>query len=236
MSSPLSSSLRKTPTSSIFRRAVIKQIWSISLGPVAYDERRKVFEAYFRHVYQELCSLAGTDGSLWTHDTILKLAEELMGERSRRTPLEELSGTLNTTVPITEPIAKLAVSLLLPLNISGVGGARRGAVVNWSLGQSLEAALNAVFTAIESRTLTSSCTSCSAQVVFPRSFNAKTLEYITGFEIIWTSNLLDHLLMVDSDDKTYIYIFHQVSFWERVRNLRTAKYDSIPRERTSYTS
>lgn len=225
--SPLDCPLRKISASPVFRRAIIKQIWGISLGPIAYDDQRGIYEAYFKHIYQQLCIAACTTGeemSLWTHDSILKVSERLMLESLRTTTLETLTETSDPTTQIPESIAKLAASLLLPLNISGVGGARRGAVVDWSASESLESALHTVFSALKQRSLTSTCASCSAQVVFPRSFNARMLEHIAGFEIVWTSNLLDHLLMVDNDDKRYVYIFHQVNFLERVRHNR---YDNL---------
>jgi hypothetical protein len=44
---------------------------------------------------------------------------------------------------------------------------------------------------------------------FPRSFSAYKLNYITDFEVIWTSNLLDHLRLIDEGDTGIkVFIFH----------------------------
>lgn len=46
-------------------------------------------------------------------------------------------------------------------------------------------------------------------VKLPQSFTAAHLEQIGGIEVIWTSNLADHLLLKDDDTK--LMLFHQVS-------------------------
>lgn len=46
-------------------------------------------------------------------------------------------------------------------------------------------------------------------VKIPQSFTAAHLEQIGGIEVIWTSNLADHLLLKDDDTK--LMLFHQVS-------------------------
>lgn len=47
------------------------------------------------------------------------------------------------------------------------------------------------------------------RVKLPQSFTAANLEQIGGIEIVWTSNLADHLLLKDDDTK--LMLFHQVS-------------------------
>ena len=46
-------------------------------------------------------------------------------------------------------------------------------------------------------------------VKLPQSFTAAHLEQIGGIQVIWTSNLADHLLLKDDDTK--LMLFHQVS-------------------------
>ena len=46
-------------------------------------------------------------------------------------------------------------------------------------------------------------------VKLPQSFTAAHLEKIGGIQVIWTSNLADHLLLKDDDTK--LMLFHQVS-------------------------
>ena len=46
-------------------------------------------------------------------------------------------------------------------------------------------------------------------VKLPQTFTAAHLEQIVGIQVIWTSNLADHLLLKDDDTK--LMLFHQVS-------------------------
>jgi len=45
------------------------------------------------------------------------------------------------------------------------------------------------------------------------------LKFMTGFNIIWTNNLLDHLLVLDDEVGVTAYIFHQVKVLELHQNL-----------------
>ena len=53
-----------------------------------------------------------------------------------------------------------------------------------------------------------------------RLFTSRNMERIAGLEIIWTSNLADHLRLVDYD--TRVVIFHQASF------LKSAQSQYVP--------
>lgn len=50
-----------------------------------------------------------------------------------------------------------------------------------------------------------------------KTFHAYNMERIAGIKIKWTDNLLDHLRIVDEDDKT-IEIFHHASFLKRAQS------------------
>lgn len=52
-------------------------------------------------------------------------------------------------------------------------------------------------------------TSLENRVKLPQTFTAAHLEQIGGIEIVWTSNLADHLLLKEDDTK--LMLFHQVS-------------------------
>jgi hypothetical protein len=57
------------------------------------------------------------------------------------------------------------------------------------------------------------CTPCNRSklgLTSPKRFNAKDFEYSAGFEIIWTSDLADHLLVLDMDDQIKVHIFHHL--------------------------
>ena len=53
------------------------------------------------------------------------------------------------------------------------------------------------------------------RVKLEKNFTARNLGRITGVEIVWTDNLIDHLRMTDDD--TRIHIFHHASFLETQR-------------------
>lgn len=57
-------------------------------------------------------------------------------------------------------------------------------------------------------------------VTFSRSFSAHKLAHIAGFEIVWTSNLLDHLRLDDANEKIRVHIFHQTRLLDRLRSLQ----------------
>lgn len=110
----------------------------------------------------------------------------------------------------------LAAGFLVPLNFKSVCGARRGEVVSWEDGDSLSQILAKRVTTMTNESMTSynSCTLCNSIWTFSRTFNARQLTRVTGFKIIWTSNLLDHLLVQDDDEKLKIHIFHHVKILE----------------------
>lgn len=53
------------------------------------------------------------------------------------------------------------------------------------------------------------------KVKLEQTFRARNFGRITGLEIIWTDNLLDHLRLTDDDTK--VHVFHHVSFLESQR-------------------
>ncbi|KAK5636367.1 hypothetical protein RRF57_012079 [Xylaria bambusicola] len=53
------------------------------------------------------------------------------------------------------------------------------------------------------------------KIKFEQTFKARNFDRITGLEIIWTDNLVDHLRLTDDDTK--VHIFHHASFLESQR-------------------
>jgi hypothetical protein len=54
-------------------------------------------------------------------------------------------------------------------------------------------------------------------IKFEKSFNAYNLGRIAGIRVKWTNNLMDHLRMIDADDRT-VEVFHHVSFLKHVKH------------------
>jgi hypothetical protein len=200
---------------------VIREIWNQNFTPHQYREYRKLYESYFAHIYQELSTAACSGDSQipdFTHHQILEAVRHL---KSRPwTKLEAARAFyLFTGCTDADRVARaitLAAGLLVPLNFKSVGGARRGEVVSWEDGDSISKTLGKRVTTMMNELMMShkSCTSCNSFCRFSKIFNARQLARVTGFEIIWTSNLLDHLLVQDDDEKVKIHIFHHVKILE----------------------
>jgi hypothetical protein len=218
---PLQSTLRRTPTTAAFSRLVIREIWNHEFTPHQYIEYRGLYESYFTHIFDELCT-AACSGNLqipnFTHIQILEVVRNL---KSRSCSKEEAAqsfsiSTGHTDVDFVARAITLAAGLLVPLNFKPVGGAHCGELVSWEDGDSLSQTLAKGVTTMAngSRSLHDSCMLCTSTWTFSRIFNARQLAYLTGFEVIWTSNLLDHLLVQDDDEKTKVHIFHHARILE----------------------
>jgi len=53
---------------------------------------------------------------------------------------------------------------------------------------------------------------------------------VAGFDIIWTSNLLDHLLVQDEDEKLKVHVFHHVKVLENHLTIKKSVLDGNPKE------
>lgn len=56
----------------------------------------------------------------------------------------------------------------------------------------------------------------NSNIKFEKTFNAYNLELIAGIKVKWTNNLIDHLRMIEADDKT-VEVFHHASFLKHVK-------------------
>jgi hypothetical protein len=222
----LSCTLRKTPTTSAFLRSVIREIWNQNLTAEEYRDHGPIYESYFSHIYRDLSTAACSGDSQIpdiTHEQILNMVRNLRSQSY--TKLEAAHFFRQSTEPTDagriNRAVNLAAGLLVPLNFKSVGGARRGAVVTWKDDDCLaQTVSNAVAMITESlKHSESGCASCNSAWTFSKSFNARQLTRVAGFEIIWTSNLLDHLLVQDDDDKVKIHIFHHVKVLENHLSL-----------------
>ncbi|KAL4864273.1 hypothetical protein BDV12DRAFT_15109 [Aspergillus spectabilis] len=52
----------------------------------------------------------------------------------------------------------------------------------------------------------------TSDLMFPTTINAYTLERVGGFEIVWTENIQDHLLLFANHGQTELRLFHLTSF------------------------
>lgn len=154
----------------------------------------------------------------FTHHQILEAVKSLKSQSWTKLEVARAFSlsTRCTDVDRVDRAITLAAGLLVPLNFKSVGGARRGEVVSWEDDDSLSQTLAKRITAMtkESTISCNSCTLCDSSWTFSGTFNARQLARVTGFEVIWTSNLLDHLLVQDDHENFKIHIFHHVKILE----------------------
>jgi hypothetical protein len=179
----------------------------------------KYYKAYFSHIYQDLAkaSCSGDDKFAdYTHRQVLDVVDLI---KYSDEPREVLARSISGDREQVERAMNLAAGLLIPFNFKGIGGARRGESVVWLQGESLKSLVTQKRASLmnsvnHSNTSCSRCMSADSRIRFPKSFTARQLARVTGFRIIWTSNLLDHLLILDDDEKVKVHIYHQVTLLE----------------------
>lgn len=225
------------------RNAVLTRIWGADLMEIEHSS--SLDRPHFRHIYDELCKNAcreDQDTQVATtikHKDILDVVSQLLNPKIH--PDDVCSGA-SYPEAWKERCLRLAAGLLLPLNFEGSGGRRLGHSMRWHTNEPLFDAVKDYFQATligTQRIRSSKCTSCGnapikgsgeeppcsnslqTDVVFPNGFSAQMLAYVTGFEIMWTSNLLDHLRIDDANEKLQIHIFHQTRVLDRLAMLES---------------
>jgi hypothetical protein len=221
-----------------FQAAVVSKLWSTQHAQYEYSP--DLDGSYFHHIYEELCKNAcGQDQDVQlatrvSHDDILNIAIQLKDVNTRP---EILLASLGGRTVFTERCLRLAAGMMLPFHFDGAGGKRLGKSILWDLETPLTDCINDKLRALLPRTLlpdVPSCQTCGdpisqqpleeAQCLnfehgssrFSYGFSAQKLAYVAGFEVVWTSNLLDHLRIDDVDEKLRVYIFHHVTLLDHI--------------------
>lgn len=214
-------SLRTIHTTETFVYAITQSIWSDGVATIGYKDLVHEYRSYFVHIYKDLTTAAcsgDTQIPMFTHGQILELVQRLKAQQLTKLETLQICRTSSNSndAKLMERAVILAAGLLLPLNFKAGGGARRGAAVIWEEGDNLRQMVEKeVITRFQnSSAARNSCPTCSRITTFPRNFNARQLARIAGFRIIWTNNLLDHLLLQDDDESVKVHIFHQVTVLE----------------------
>lgn len=193
--------------------SIINSLWDQAYSPQAFAQIGPRTDSYFQY-YQTQCELVrhGNECFAQVHRDIIEIVELLKGQAATR---EIIKASLRQKLPIPGPddieevlsnSIDLAVRLWLMVN---VGDFRRilmpGRPLHWTEG-CLRDFIMSKF---------------SPQKVFKehvkleKLFNAYNLSHIAGIEVVWTSNLADHLRM--QDDDTRVAIFHHAFFLENLQ-------------------
>lgn len=182
-----------------------------------------------------MCRIACTGRSpisTTTHEQLIRVCRLLrVSDTTFASVLTSLGSQTAGRVEL-ERLVKVGAGVLLPLNISGIGGVRPGKTVEWLPATALK---DLVRTAVgtpapsPSPAIHSACTMCNTPIPLPTAFNAYSLEFVAGFEVIWTSNLADHLRLIEVDEKLRLYIFHQTGLLQRHLSLPELVIASSPK-------
>jgi len=192
------------------RRSIINGLWHHNLTTAAFKEIVAGTESYFRY-YETQCELArhGNECSARSHEDIIEIVRLLQVPEATREDIKSslrlrLTGpTPDSSDDILSNSVDLAVRLWLMVNI---GDLQRilmpGRSLYWTEG-SLRDFMSSKF--CKQNIL-------KERVKLEKLFNAHNLSRIAGIQIVWTSNLVDHLRM--QDDDTRVAVFHHAFFLE----------------------
>lgn len=166
---------------------------------------------YFQYYAKQICQALHDDAqhiSANRHQDILSIGEYFKDDVSKAAIKQKLASHYQGAEPedadhLYESSIDLAVRALLMIDIgelqNGFCGRRP---ILWEHGTVRDFLLKKVFPGkpvlgIQGHKLDSMFIACN-------------LERIAGFQIVWTTNLADHLRMIDEDKK--LFIFHHVKF------------------------
>ncbi len=211
-SSRLDELIQRTPDDDL-QRGIASKMWEFKLEDVPRCYSPVNLEAYFRYYTHQADFFlhdAGRHVVVRTHDHILRLAEMLRQDFD----LVEAQDITRTQIFPGEGIDQyealnasmhLAIRLLLMIEIGTTpNGFSHTDPKHWKSGK-ISQVLSDQF---------APPASISDRVRLERMFTARNLERIAGMRIKWTSNLADHLWVVDAEneDRLVVHIFHHASF------------------------
>ena len=172
------------------------------------------YESFFTR-YALLCKLAANKDREVEKMTHWHLVEIIALLKNRGSTREEVAATVmeDPVVANSESLARtlvdLAAGLWLMLSISNYpGDISYDEPIIWSDLETLTENLYGTQQGLIKKTFPHLYSSTDL-VKLPQAFTAAHLEQIGGIEVIWTSNLADHLLLKDDDTK--LMLFHQIS-------------------------
>jgi hypothetical protein len=241
---------KNRPERTAFRKAVVNALWNRQYTLDEFSQISVKYEAYFILVYEELCrhactGSAGTSLANITNQELLDIASALC---DTALPTRSISQIHDTQDERGKRVVSLAAGLLLPLNFTGKGQAFSGAIdLNFDvpLKEFVTSSFAELLPAIEPDVIClpqTTCATCAETIPaahrtvepdsedvlslrFSRHFSAYKLQYIAGFKISWTHNLLDHLLLTDTENEVRLQLFHHT---KQLGELESLNESAIP--------
>ena len=190
--------LASTPVPQHSRQAIIRRIFNVELTNDGIDSIDHL-GAFFSDWYEEQCSVQ-------THEEVLGIITLLQSNDLSRSDISstlQRHGCKESDVEAINASIDLAARLWLTLSIGSLQrSVTPGSTISWSHGKLADTLIGVLSPKFK----------LSDSVKFPKAFNAANLEKIAGIEVVWTSNLADHLSLKEDDTKVMLY--HQASFLE----------------------
>ena len=201
----LDSLLTSTPVSQHSRQAIIRRIFNVELTDGSNGSIDHL-GAFFSDWYEEQCEAAAGQVSVQTHEEILGIIALLQVNDLSRSDIStklQYHGCEQSDIEAINASIDLAARLWLTLSIGSLQrSVTPGSTISWSHGKLADTVIDVLSPKYK----------LSDSVKFPKAFNAANLEKIAGIEVVWTSNLADHLCLKEDDTKVMLY--HQASFLE----------------------
>lgn len=201
--------LRKYPILASVRDDIVAKLWETSgesKFDVSHHDMSSYFEYYSKRVQRSLLD-GGRHICINTHSDVVRIAKQILSGRARDDVYQEIASHTNpndvpSNVDAINNTIDLCASLLLMTEIGqsqiGLSG---HTPIHWS-GNLLKTALGEHFTAQRILDV--------ENLKLEKLFTGRNLGRIGGLQIIWTTNLADHLRLVD--DSQSVFIFHCTSF------------------------
>lgn len=228
---------KRGPQRSNFRRAVVNNLWDKQYNLQQFSQVEIEYESYFELIYVKLCQAAcevHADASL-EDTTNLDVLAVICTLRDAALLNKPPSQICDTSTERGKCLVRLAAGLLLPIRFAGESRVFSGEI-DLDFDTPLKDLLKDHFTELlpaEPSVVCipgDTCSTCGTVIDashrigglgfasaddtslmrFPRNFSAQQLEYIAGFKIGWTYNLLDHLRLIDTDNDLQLLLFHHV--------------------------
>jgi hypothetical protein len=202
------------------RSSILNSLWNWNGSTAAHNfiQDSCYFDSFFEY-YDQQCTAARHDAKnqevFRTHRDLLKIIDEVRNVNRTKSSIKSslrlklLLPDSDDTNQLLDDGIDLAVRIWLMLFIGEyrqiIGPAQRHIV--WEEDDSLKRLLELEF---------SPDVAVKDNVKLERLFTARNMERIAGLEIIWTSNLADHLRLFDDDSR--VAIFHQACFLKNMQS------------------
>ncbi|KAL7944225.1 hypothetical protein V8C42DRAFT_83908 [Trichoderma barbatum] len=207
----LNEPLQKLPISALVQEGLLEALWGAA-------DRHYGMSPYFEYYSKRIqrLRLDGCDGFCAnSHSDVASIAKTILSGASRNDIFQQVAFAAKSTSTSTDAdinhgidmCASLLVMAEIELNGSSAGLSGLTAVP-WKKGL-LKDALAYYF--CPQKTLQADRTKLG------KVFTARNLNRIAGIEIRWTTNLADHLRLVDDDQ--VVFIFHCASFLQLQKKL-----------------